>query len=70
MHILLIINLTPVLSELKMMDSIYFHFFFHFYFYFLLWDLGLGISMMSHICHMNKCHRKHCRRFWNKDDII
>jgi len=41
-----------LMSELKIIDFIYFHFILYFYLFFiyvLIWDLELGVSVMSHI---------------------
>jgi len=46
----------------------------YFYLVFIL-NLGLEVSVMSHItvtvtCHTIMYYRKHHKKFWNKDDII
>ena len=41
-----------LMSELKIIDFIYFHFILYFYLFFiyiLIWDLELGVSVMPHI---------------------
>ena len=70
---------TATMSELKIVDSIYFQFSFFFLFFFYFWELGLGFSVTSPVMVKQQCHShivlQSCvmieegRRFW-KDDII
>jgi len=70
---------TATMSELKIVDSIYFQFSFFFLFFFYFWELGLGFSVTSPVIVTQQCHShivlQSCvmieegRRFW-KDDII
>ena len=67
------------LSELKTVDSVYFHFYSYFYFHFhfiSILNLGLEISMISHITVMHQSHVtvthhiEHHRRFQNNNNIL
>jgi len=70
---------AATMSELKIVDSIYFQLSFFFLFFFYFWELGLEFSVTSPVMVTQQCHShtvpQSCviieegRRFW-KDDII